>query len=82
MENLAQFEERLLRLELMRGLSSPVELSQQRMQLQVKDLQSALRHRDAAENYLSNLWALCTLPVVLTAQHEQRFQLILDDSIH
>ncbi|PRC92065.1 DUF349 domain-containing protein [Solimicrobium silvestre] len=77
--NLAQFEERLLRVEILRGLPSPAELTQQRLQLQVRDLQSAMKNRDATDAYLSNLYVLCALPVSLKAPHEQRFQLVLTD---
>ena len=80
-ENLAQFEERLLRVELLRNLPSPVELSQQRLQLQIRDLQSSLKNRDKSENYLSNLVSLCTLPVLLSAGLESRFQHVLEDSL-
>ncbi|MET3105212.1 hypothetical protein AAKU58_000021 [Oxalobacteraceae bacterium GrIS 1.18] len=79
-ENLQQFEERLLRLELLRGLPSPAELSQQRKQVQLKDLQSALKNRDTSESYLNNLHAICALPVPLDAQHEQRLHVVLADS--
>jgi len=79
-ENLQQFEERLLRLELLRGLPSPAELSQQRKQIQLKDLQFALKNRDTSESYLNNLHAICALPVQLDAQLEQRLHIVLADS--
>ena len=74
-----KFAEHLLRLELMRNLPSPAELSQQRLQLQVRDLQSALKYRETSENYASNLCALCALPVLLNGQLEQRFLAVLED---
>jgi hypothetical protein len=80
-ENLVQFEERLLRVELLRNMPSPVELSQRRLQLQIRDLQFSLKNRDMSENYLSNFVVLCTLPVTLDAGLESRFQSILDDSV-
>lgn len=75
----AQVEALLLRIELLRGLPSPPELAQQRLQLQVSELQSALKNRDAGNNYLNNFYALCALPVSLDAQQEQRFEAILNN---
>jgi len=78
--NAAQVEEHLLCIELLRGLPSPPELAQQRLQLQVTNLQSALKSRDgSSSNYLTNFSTLCALPVQLDAQQERRFQDILDD---
>ena len=77
--NLTLLEEKLLRVEILRGLPSPPELTQQRMQLQVKDLQSAMKNRDVSENYLNNFHTLCALPVNLNAQLEERFHKILDN---
>jgi len=77
--NAVRFAEHLLRLELMRNLPSPAELMPQRLALQVKDLQSAMKNRGVSESYTSNLCALCTLPVVLNDQFEQRFQAVLED---
>lgn len=75
----AQLEEQLLRIELIRNLASPPELAQQRLQLQVQELQAALKNRDVSNNYLTNFYALCALSVRLNAQQEQRFQTVLDD---
>jgi len=83
--NLAVFQHHLLRLEILRGLESPPELGTQRMQLQVSQLKSALQHRsiDDADSqsdpYMSNLLMLCSLPVQLDVQTEQRFQKVLEN---
>lgn len=77
--NSAQIEEQLLRIELLRGLPSPPEFAQQRLQLQVQELQSALKNRDVNSNYQSNFYALCEVPGILNSQQEQRFQAILDN---
>jgi|GEM_PF-6686102 len=77
--NSVQIEEQLLRIELLRGLPSPPELAQQRLQLQVQELQSALKNRDVNSNYQASFCALCALPANLDAQQKQRFQFILDD---
>ncbi len=77
--NMALLEEKLLRVELLRGLPSPVELAPQRLQLQVRDLQSVMKHRDVREHYLGHFQTLCALPVSLTAPLDERFQRILDD---
>jgi hypothetical protein len=75
----AQVEELLLRIELLRGMTSPPELAQQRLQLQVNELKLALKNCDTNSNYLNNFYALCAIPGNMNAQQEQRFQLILDD---
>ena len=81
-QNLARFEESLLRVEMLRNLPGPAELSQQRLMLQVKDLQAAMKNRDQAENYSSNFLVLCTSPLALTGQRAERFQRVLEDSIN
>ena len=70
-------EQSLLRLEMLSGLPSPAELMQQRLQLQVSDLQSLMKNRNAQANVDMHLQALCALPVALTEQQQQRFQQIL-----
>ncbi len=81
MQVLQQFHEHLLRVESMRNLPSPVALAQQKLQMQVKDLQSAMKNRNQLETYTSNLYALCSLPAALDDETERRLQAVLENSI-
>jgi len=77
----AQVEEQLLRIEALKGLTSPEELAQQRLQVQVNELKLALQNRDTNNHYLTHLFALCTLPVQMNVQQEQRMHIILEDYV-
>ncbi|TDK63482.1 DUF349 domain-containing protein [Sapientia aquatica] len=72
-----QLDELLLKLEILAGLPSPTELTQQRLQMQVKGLQSALKNRENADSFDDHLTALCALPVQFNEQQRQRVQQIL-----
>lgn len=81
-EVLARFEQSLLQLELLRNLPSPAGLAQQRLQLQISNLQTVMKQREAAQlgTALAHLQILCRLAVPLDEVLQQRFEAVLDDS--
>lgn len=81
-DTLAQFEQSLLQLELHCNLPSPAGLAQQRLQLQISHLQTAMKQRDGvgAQHVNHHLQILCRSVLPLDALSEQRFQAILEDS--
>ena len=81
-DQLDRFEASLLQLELLRNLPSPAELAQQRLQLQISNLQKTMKQREGAQvgAALTHLQILCRMAVPLNEVLQQRFEAVLDDS--
>jgi exonuclease SbcC len=67
-QNLAVLERDVLRLELIAGLDSPPELSQERLQLQVEVLQSSLKSKQPQLSQQEQLLRACALPALTDQQ--------------
>lgn len=74
--NAAQFDSKILELEIITGIDSPAEFAQSRLQAQVSVLRNALKtggNRGASDGVLQ----LLTLPALLTDQQRARFSKVL-----
>ena len=79
--NKSEIDQQLLRLEILQNLPSPVNVAQQRLQLQVAELQTTLKEGSRHENPAQLCAALLLLPVAWSTDQRQRMDVILKSII-
>jgi exonuclease SbcC len=77
-DNLHRFDQQLLQLEIVAGLPSPAELSQQRLAMQVAVLQNSLKNGKAGQSKQEQALLLLSLPVCLDSARSQRLLAVLE----
>jgi hypothetical protein len=78
--NYAEFDEVLLHLEILSSIDSPVELSRERLQMQVGVLQNTLKNGSADVENRESIYRLLTLPVLLDPVRTGRLEKVLSAS--
>jgi DNA repair protein SbcC/Rad50 len=79
-KNSVEFDAALLRLEIVLGIDSPLELSRERLQMQVEVLQTSLKRGTESSTKNDTLQRLLTIAVVLDPAKQHRLEKVLSVS--